>query len=82
MPRHRRLSWRDRINRWTDQLGEFLAYRKGLLPMIGLLLIGLDGLISVLGLLLGWQGGLFAAHCFLGLGAFLAILGFLLAWAL
>ncbi|NPA06872.1 MAG: hypothetical protein GXO54_05640 [Chloroflexi bacterium] len=78
----RRPSWRDRLNRWSDQVGEFLAYRKGLLPMVGLALIALDGVLSVLGLLLGWQGGLFAAHCLLGLGTFIAILGFLLAWAL
>ncbi len=70
--------WRDTVNRWLDRASDFLAHRKGLLPMVGLVLV-------VLNLLVQWIPGLeplARVHLFLHCGVFLAILGFLLAWAL
>jgi hypothetical protein len=67
----------DRFNRFLDRLSEFLAHRKGLLPLIGLALV-------VISLVFQFFPGNWLAETdvLLHLGIIVAILGFLLAWAL
>ncbi len=70
--------WRDSFNAFLDRAADYLAHRKGLLPMVGLALV-------VVNLLVQWipgLEGLAQMNLFLHCGVFLAILGFLLAWAL
>jgi len=66
------------ISRWLDSLSEFLAHRKGLLPLFGLLLVALNLLLQFI-LPGGW---VVTSNLFLHLGVMLAIFGLLLAWAL
>ncbi len=65
------------FNRLLDQLSTFIAARKGLLPMLGVLLVLLNFVVQFLPL--GW---LATSDLLLHLGVVLAVLGFLLAWAL
>lgn len=66
------------MSRFVDWLSEYLAHRKGLLPLIG---IGLIFLNLVLQFLLppGW---LVSSNLFLHIGLLVAILGLMIAWAL
>ena len=57
---------------------EFLAHRKGLLPLIGLLFIIANLLLQFLPSL-GW---LTTSHLLLHVGLIIAIFGLMLAWAL
>ena len=66
------------ISRWIDWLSEFIARRKGLLPLVGLLLILLN-LIFQFVLPPGW---LVSTNLLLHLGLIIAILGLIIAWAL
>lgn len=68
----------NRLNRLLDFLSEYLAHRKGLLPILGLILVLVNAVLQFL------PGNLWLAdtNLFLHLGIILAILGFLLAWAL
>ena len=66
------------MSRMVDWLSEFLAHRKGLLPLIGLLLIVVNLLFQFL-LPPGW---LVSTNLLLHLGLIIAILGLMLAWAL
>lgn len=68
----------DRLNSTLDQISEYLAHRKGLLPFLGLLLIILNFLLQFLPIS-GWIG---ESNFLLHLGLVIAILGFLIAWAL
>ena len=61
-----------------DRLSEYLAHRKGLLPMIGLLLVIANGVLQFF----PGRGWLAETNLMLHLGVILAILGILLAWAL
>ncbi|MEN4013282.1 MAG: hypothetical protein AB1453_12830 [Chloroflexota bacterium] len=67
----------DKLSRLLDYLSAFLAARKGLLPIIGLILIITNLLLQFL--TTGW---LAESNLLLHLGIVLAILGFMLAWAL
>ena len=67
-----------KFNRLIDQLSEYLADRKGLLPLVGILLVTANCLIQFIPAA-GW---LAETNLLLHLGILLAILGFLLAWAL
>jgi hypothetical protein len=61
-----------------NQVSDFLSVRKGLLPLLGVLLIALNYLLQ-------WipaAGWLADTNLLLHLGAILAILGILLAWSL
>ena len=70
--------WRESFNGYLDRVSEYLARRKGLLPMVGLVLVVMNLVVQgIPGLEPLAQVNLFL-HC----GVFLAILGFLLAWAL
>jgi hypothetical protein len=66
-----------KFNHLLDWVSQYLADRKGLLPVIGVLLIGINFALQFFPL--GW---LTESNLFLHLGVILAILGFLLAWAL
>jgi len=66
------------LSRVLDRLSNYLAHRKGLLPMLGILLILLNLVLQfVPGL--GWVAG---SNLFLHLGLIVAIFGLMLAWAL
>jgi hypothetical protein len=65
------------LNRTLDKLSEFLSRRKGLLPLLGLLLV-----LANLALQFLPSGWLAQSNLLLHLGAALAIIGFMLAWAL
>ncbi len=67
----------DRINRLLDKISEFLAHRKGLIPIIGLILVVISFIFQFFPG--NWIGD---SDIFLHLGVILAIIGFLLAWAL
>ncbi len=65
------------FNRFLDWFSNFFAHRKGLLPLIGMALVGLNFLLR-----LAMPGWLSASDVFLHLGVIIAILGFMFAWAL
>jgi len=66
-----------KFSRFLDRISDFLAARKGLLPLIGLLLVVINFILQFFSL--GWIA---ESNLFLHLGLILAIIGFLLAWAL
>ena len=66
------------MSRLVDWLSEYLARRKGLLPLIGLVLIVLN-LVFQFALPPGWLVG---SNLLLHLGLIVAILGLMIAWAL
>jgi hypothetical protein len=61
-----------------DQLSDYLARRKGLLPVIGVLLVLANAVLQFI----PSAGWLAQSNLMLHLGVIVAILGFLLAWAL
>ena len=66
------------MSKMFDALSEFLARRKGLLPLIGLALI-LTNLLFQFILPPGW---LVSTNLLLHVGLIVAILGLMVAWAL
>lgn len=66
-----------KLSRFFDRISEFLAARKGLLPLIGLLLVVINFILQFFSI--GWIA---ESNLLLHLGLILAIIGFLLAWAL
>jgi hypothetical protein len=67
-----------KINDFLDWISEFLAQRKGLLPILGAVFVIINGVIQFIPGLGFIQEG----NIFLHLGVLLAIIGFLIAWAL
>jgi hypothetical protein len=65
------------LNKLLDNLSEYLANRKGLLPLIGLMFIGLDFLLQFF--FSGWLSNL---HPLLYAGLIIAIFGLMLSQAL
>jgi hypothetical protein len=66
------------MSKLLDKLSEFIAHRKGLLPIIGLLLIMANFMIQFI-----IPGSLFATSNFLlHIGLVIAIFGLMLSWAL
>ncbi len=66
------------ISKFLDRLSEFLAHRKGLLPIVGLLLIVANLVVQFV-----LPGTLLAvSNLFLHVGLIVAIFGLMLAWAL
>ncbi len=66
------------ISKMLDFLSEFIAHRKGLLPIIGLALIFLNLLLQFI-----FPGSILAtANLCLHFGLIIAIFGLMLAWAL
>lgn len=66
-----------RMNKMLDNFSEFLAPRKGLLPLIGIFFIVVNFVLQFF--LVGWLKDL---NLFLHLGLVIAIFGLMLAWAL
>ena len=65
------------ISKAIDRLSEYFAARKGLLPILGILLVVANFIVRLLPL--GWFG---SSDLLLHLGIILAIFGFMIAWAL
>jgi hypothetical protein len=65
------------ISRVIDRLSEYFAARKGLLPMLGILLVVANYIVRFLPL--GWFS---SSDLLLHMGIILAIFGFMIAWAL
>ncbi|MBI3152435.1 MAG: hypothetical protein HYZ21_09895 [Chloroflexi bacterium] len=66
------------ISKLLDRMSEFLAHRKGLLPIIGIILI----LINLLVQFIFPNSPLAFSNIFLHVGLIVAIFGLMLAWAL
>ena len=66
------------FNQLLDRISEFLAKRKGLLPLLGIVLILFNGILQFIPAS-GWIG---STDLLLHVGIILAIIGILLAWAL
>jgi len=66
------------MSKLFDFLSEYLARRKGLLPLIGIVLIFLNLILQFI-LPPNW---LTSSNLFLHLGIIVAIFGLMLAWAL
>jgi len=66
------------MSKLLDWLSEFLAHRKGLLPLLGIVLIIANLILQFV--LPGW--GLTTTNLLLHIGLIIAIFGLMLAWAL
>jgi hypothetical protein len=66
------------LNRFLDQSSEFLAHRKGLLPLVGLILI-LANFVLQLFFADAWVS---TTNLCLHLGLIIALIGIMVAWAL
>jgi hypothetical protein len=66
------------LSRLVDNASNYFAHRKGLLPLIGILLVIVN---FVLPLLIGWNF-VTTSNLLLHLGVIVAIFGMMLAWAL
>jgi hypothetical protein len=67
------------MSKFLDFMSEYLAHRKGLLPLIG---IGLILLNLLLQFLLPAGSLLLTSNLFLHIGLVIALLGLMLTWAL
>lgn len=67
------------MSKLLDFLSEYLAHRKGLLPLIGLVFILLNLLLQFL---LPAGNILTTSNMFLHIGLIISIIGLMLAWAL
>lgn len=65
------------MSKLIDDLSNYFAPRKGLLPIIGILLVVLNFIVSLLPL--GW---LSSSNLLLHLGIIVSIIGMMIAWAL
>ena len=66
------------ISKLLDRMSEYLAHRKGLLPILGLLMIVINLVIQFI-----FPGSFLAAsNLFLHIGLIAAIFGLMLSWAL
>ena len=69
---------KDNFNQFLDEVSEYLAHRKGLLPLVGAGLVILNLLVK----LIAPGGWLSQTDIFLHTGVIVAIIGIMLAWAL
>ena len=67
-----------KISSFIDKLSDFLAHRKGLLPMLAILFVIANWVLQ----LFPGVGWIADTNLFLHVGIVLAIIGFMLAWAL
>lgn len=67
------------MSKFLDFMSEYLAHRKGLLPLVGILLIVLN---LILQFALPAGSFLVTTNLFLHVGLVVAIFGLMLAWAL
>jgi hypothetical protein len=66
------------LSKFLDWASEYFAHRKGLLPLIGLVLIIINLILQFI-----FPGSFIAtANLFLHVGLLVAIFGMMLAWAL
>ena len=66
------------MSKFLDRMSEYFAHRKGLLPLIGLILILINLILQFI-----FPGSfIVTANLFLHVGLLLAIFGMMLAWAL
>ena len=66
------------LSKLVDNASNFFAHRKGLLPLVGILLVIVN---FVLPFIFGLNA-ITGSNLFLHLGVIVAIFGFMLAWAL
>lgn len=66
------------LSKLVDDASNYFAHRKGLLPMIGIVLVVINFILPFLFGLNVVTG----SNLFLHLGVIIAIFGFMLAWAL
>ena len=66
------------ISKWLDRMSEYLAHRKGLLPIIGMILI----IVNLIVQFVFPQSPLAFSNIFLHIGLIIAILGLMLSGAL
>lgn len=66
------------MSKLLDKLSEYLAHRKGLLPIIGIILIVVNLAVQFI----FPQSPLAFSNIFLHFGLIIAIFGLMLAWAL
>ncbi len=66
------------ISKFLDRMSEYLAHRKGLLPIIGIILI----IINLIVQFIFPQSPLAFSNIFLHFGLIIAIFGLMLSWAL
>jgi hypothetical protein len=67
-----------RLSRLVDNASNYFAHRKGLLPLLGILLVIINYILPfIFGLNL-----ITGSNLFLHLGVIIAIFGMMLAWAL
>ncbi len=67
-----------RLNKIIDRASEFLAYRKGFLPFVGIILVLINWVLQFIPGL-HWLSN---SNALLHFGVIVAILGLLLTWAL
>jgi hypothetical protein len=67
-----------KFNQYIDKISDFLAHKKGLLPIVGILLVLVNAALQFLPI----GGWMIDSNLFLHLGVIVALLGVLLAWAL
>ena len=67
------------LSRLVDNASNYLARRKGLLPLIGILLVIIN---FILPFIFGLDNIITGSNLFLHLGIIIAIFGMMLAWAL
>lgn len=68
-----------RFSRLIDKASDFFAHRKGLLPLIGILLVTIN---YILPFIIGLDNLVTGSNLLLHLGVIIAIFGMMLAWAL
>ncbi len=69
------------MSKLLDFLSEYLARRKGLLPLIGIVFILVNFVLQFVLSQTGWYW-IGSSNLFLHVGLIVAILGLMLAWAL
>ena len=67
----------EQISKILDKASNFFAHRKGLLPLIGILLVLINFIIQFF--VPGWVA---ESNLFLHIGVIISIIGMMLAWAL
>ncbi|RPJ23049.1 MAG: hypothetical protein EHM33_22015 [Chloroflexi bacterium] len=67
------------LSRLVDNASNYFAHRKGLLPLIGIVLVIIN---FILPFIFGLDNVITASNLFLHLGVITAIFGLMLAWAL
>ena len=67
------------LSRMVDNASNYFARRKGLLPLLGILLVTIN---FILPFIFGLDNVITGSNLFLHLGIIVAIFGLMLAWAL